>query len=453
MLAGVLAPSSLLRGEEPALPKYKLDVGQELVYRTTDPPAEQGEGDNKYSRQVVTEWRVNVIDRRDDDTWRLVFVQKLSVTYVRGGKEDKQQLAVDGYVDLAPDGRFQENPTLGPLANPSIIFPPLPPEANAKAWSASLSIDETKREFTASPESTAAAFRFGEVAHTIFDPIYEMSTRRDYAFDVAKGLVSKVTTTTTSGWPRPEPPSVQTIELVSLRQLEGVDREKFAAEMGRYLEARETYESQADEARSDFSRAAPLMSAAKRTLGDLRGQLTLPDVQKLVDDKLEEHERSEKFVLGDAVKFAPLMNQPAPDWKTTDLDGNPKSLSDYRGQVVLLDFWYRGCGWCTRAMPQLKQLAADFEGQQVALLGVNNDRNLDDARVVINAMALNYPTLKNGEGADSISAKFKINGWPTFVMIDQEGVVRYIHFGYQPTLRQVVGDKIRELLAKSAAPK
>jgi peroxiredoxin len=59
-----------------------------------------------------------------------------------------------------------------------------------------------------------------------------------------------------------------------------------------------------------------------------------------------------------------------------DVDGKPFRLGDYRGKVVVLDFWYRGCGWCIKAMPQLNALAGQFEGRPVALLGMNTDNHL-----------------------------------------------------------------------------
>lgn len=99
-------------------------------------------------------------------------------------------------------------------------------------------------------------------------------------------------------------------------------------------------------------------------------------------------------------------------------------------------------------MPQIKQLTDDFSGQEVAILGMNSDDNLDDARFVIDRLKLNYATLKNGEAADRINSKYKIRGWPTLVVIDRNGVVRHLHFGYSPTLRKDLAKKIRELLAE-----
>ena len=69
-------------------------------------------------------------------------------------------------------------------------------------------------------------------------------------------------------------------------------------------------------------------------------------------------------------------------------------------------------------------------------------------RFVIERMQLNYPTLANGQAPDNINRKYKIGSWPTLVLIDTAGVVRKIHQGYSPTLREELGAKIRELLAR-----
>ena len=171
----------------------------------------------------------------------------------------------------------------------------------------------------------------------------------------------------------------------------------------------------------------------------------------MLKNSLEQHKQSRGYYLETAERFAKLIGQRSDDWKTEDLEGHPRSLADYRGKVVLLDFWYRGCGWCIRAMPQLKQLADDFPRDKVAVLGMNNDRNLDDARLVIEKMGLNYETLKNGGNENGIHAKYGVRGWPTLVILDGAGVVRHVHSGYSPTLRQKLGDKIRELLDENIA--
>ena len=82
---------------------------------------------------------------------------------------------------------------------------------------------------------------------------------------------------------------------------------------------------------------------------------------------------------------------------------------------------------------------------------MNSDQNLADAQLVIEKMGLNYPTLKNGKGDDAINTKYGVQGWPTLVVLDCQGVIRHIHVGYTPTLRHELGDKIRSLLAEKPA--
>ena len=62
------------------------------------------------------------------------------------------------------------------------------------------------------------------------------------------------------------------------------------------------------------------------------------------------------------------------DWEARTLEGKLHSLKAYRGQIVILDFWYWGCGWCIWAMPQIKGLVADFQGQPVVVLGIKTTR-------------------------------------------------------------------------------
>jgi thiol-disulfide isomerase/thioredoxin len=127
------------------------------------------------------------------------------------------------------------------------------------------------------------------------------------------------------------------------------------------------------------------------------------------------------------------------------LDGQKHALEDYRGKVVALDFWYRGCGWCMVAMPQIKALADQFRGQPVVILGMNTDRKDEDAKFVVNKLKLNYLTL-HGTG---IPEKYGVQGFPTFIVIDQRGIVRAQLVGYSPTLRAEMAESISNLLSKA----
>jgi thiol-disulfide isomerase/thioredoxin len=121
----------------------------------------------------------------------------------------------------------------------------------------------------------------------------------------------------------------------------------------------------------------------------------------------------------------------------------------YQADATVLDFWYRGCGWCMRAMPQVNQLNGDFKDKPVAVIGLNTDRDVNDAKFVVDALGLNYTTLRIDQ--DTVS-QFQVRGFPTMILIDPDGVVREFHVGYSPSLRADIGKKVQELLDAKKIP-
>jgi thiol-disulfide isomerase/thioredoxin len=145
-----------------------------------------------------------------------------------------------------------------------------------------------------------------------------------------------------------------------------------------------------------------------------------------------------------ATDRAAVLNKPAPKWDLVDLNGAPHSLSDYLGKVVVLDFWFRGCGWCIKAMPQVKQLAADFANRSVAILGMNTDTDPADAKFVVQELGLNYPVLR----APAEPADYHVRVFPTLIIVDRHGVIRERKVGYDPKLHDDVSAIIERLLAE-----
>ena len=140
------------------------------------------------------------------------------------------------------------------------------------------------------------------------------------------------------------------------------------------------------------------------------------------------------------------MGKPAADSELQGFDGKTHALAEYRGKVVVLDFWYRDCGWCIKAMPQLNALAERFEGRPVAVLGINEDLNEADAKFVADTMGLKYATLHIKDKDKGILEKYGVQAFPTLILIDPEGTVRDVHVGYSPTLRVDLAKAIESLL-------
>jgi peroxiredoxin len=173
-----------------------------------------------------------------------------------------------------------------------------------------------------------------------------------------------------------------------------------------------------------------------------RDRVNLPLVVAQFDPLLRELEGSAKYHAEAKKQRECVLNKPAAKWAASDLDGKKHSLAGYRGKVVVLDFWYRGCGWCVKAMPQVKEVCKYFQGKPVVVLGMNTDSDENDARFVADKLQLNYPTLR----AKGVPEKYGVQGFPTLIVIDRDGVLRGWHAGYSPTLREELVKTIEGLL-------
>src|SRR3974377_928295 len=73
------------------------------------------------------------------------------------------------------------------------------------------------------------------------------------------------------------------------------------------------------------------------------------------------------------------VGQPAPEFQLSDLGGNQVSLAQFRGKVVVLDFWATWCGPCRMTMPVMESIQQQYAGQLV-LLAINLEEPMDDVR-------------------------------------------------------------------------
>lgn len=135
-----------------------------------------------------------------------------------------------------------------------------------------------------------------------------------------------------------------------------------------------------------------------------------------------------------------VVGNPAPETTGLDLLGQPLSLSDFRGKVVVLNFWGSWCGPCIFELPELKRLADEF-GDRLAVVGVMSD-SADEARKAIEKHDVRFPNFIDGATRDGGIVKlWNVDSWPTTYVLDEEGVIR--HKSVQaPSLR----DKVWQLL-------
>ncbi len=125
--------------------------------------------------------------------------------------------------------------------------------------------------------------------------------------------------------------------------------------------------------------------------------------------------------------FRPKPDLPdeAPDFTLQDLDGSSVTLSDYRGQTVVLNFWATWCGPCRTEIPAFSEFAD--ENPDVVVLGVATDGDAKSLRRAAEELKISYPVLIDSQGVSS--RLYKVNTIPTTVVIDPEGRVGTIHVG------------------------
>ena len=139
-----------------------------------------------------------------------------------------------------------------------------------------------------------------------------------------------------------------------------------------------------------------------------------------------------------------LMGQPAPDFALKSSTGENLRLSEYRGDVVLINFWATWCGPCRQEMPLLDQLYTRYERVGFNLLGINIDDDTGRAMSMIRELGVSFPVLFDSEKV--VSKLYDVDAMPVTILVDREGNVRHVHKGYKPGYEDMYLDQIRALL-------
>ena len=139
-----------------------------------------------------------------------------------------------------------------------------------------------------------------------------------------------------------------------------------------------------------------------------------------------------------------LTGQPAPDFALKSSSGENLRLSEYRGDVVMVNFWATWCGPCRQEMPLLDEMFSKYERVGFSLLGVNIDENSSKAMNMVSELGVSFPVLFDTR--KEVSKLYEVDAMPVTVLIDREGTVRYVHHGYKPGYEQMYLDQIKSLL-------
>lgn len=116
----------------------------------------------------------------------------------------------------------------------------------------------------------------------------------------------------------------------------------------------------------------------------------------------------------------------APDFTASNFHGGTVNLADYRGKVVLLDFWASWCGPCLREMPTLVEIKNRYPADKFVIIGVSLDMDKSKARMkrVITDNKLDYPIPYDGKGwRNAVSSLYGVRSIPATFILDADGVI------------------------------
>ena len=140
-------------------------------------------------------------------------------------------------------------------------------------------------------------------------------------------------------------------------------------------------------------------------------------------DKGDEKKKAEKK--GEEKSRLLAVGGPAPEWKLTDSEGREHALSEYRGRVVVLDFWATWCGPCAKVMPGMEKLRKKYGERGVVVFGVNSWETGDPV-AMMKKKGFTYGLLLKGE---EMAPSYGVTSLPVVYVIGTDGRVAYSHAG------------------------
>lgn len=453
------------------LPQYKFKVGQMLIYNSTNET--KGSNSSSGSKIQTQFW---VWQKNPNGSSRIIICRTLKNYHILEDsirKEDEPQKTW-AYCDLFPDGRITENVSLQNF-NPSQYFIPLPSDTvivqpvrnsgdstiihsmeigstkpiyisnGSRGWERFDSINQERTHYQLENKNlTDSIWTVRITKQTPFDTIYILSSQSLVYINLKRGLPIKKESEALQGYGYSAGKTSALTTLDSIKPFDTLSFKPFINELMTYFQNESTYNQILDKVEYNTPDANSLLASAENILNNALKTTNDSTIKVLLNDDINNHEQIKNSLREDSLWFAKTINKKAAEWKLKDLSEKIHTLKQYRGKIVVLDFWYRGCPWCIRAMPMINQIAEHFKDLPVIVFGMNVDKNKDDALFVADKLRLIYPSLQ----ASGIDKQYEVTGFPTLFIIDKKGIVRDAHIGYSPDLGVKVMKKIESLLEK-----
>jgi thiol-disulfide isomerase/thioredoxin len=145
-----------------------------------------------------------------------------------------------------------------------------------------------------------------------------------------------------------------------------------------------------------------------------------------------------------AAELKPWTGGATPPLALQDLAGKRHNIADYRGKVVLVNFWATWCEPCRAEMPSIDRLRRSLQGKPFEVLGVNLAEPLSRIEKYLDTLPVSFPVVRDRDSAASKAWKAKL--LPASYLVGRDGRIRYVAYGELDWSSEPVRKKVSELL-------
>lgn len=132
----------------------------------------------------------------------------------------------------------------------------------------------------------------------------------------------------------------------------------------------------------------------------------------------------------------------APDFTISDIHGNPLRLSDFKGKVILIDFWATWCPFCRESIPILKSLYDEYKDKGLVVIGIALEYDRGQAlKQLAKEKKISYPL---AVGKERLATEYSAYGVPTRFIVNRAGEIEKKFVGFQD--REILESALREFL-------
>ncbi len=141
------------------------------------------------------------------------------------------------------------------------------------------------------------------------------------------------------------------------------------------------------------------------------------------------------------------VGKPAPEFQLPAAADKTIKLADYRGKVVLLDFWASWCGPCKQSFPWMNEMQSKYGAQGLVVLAVNVDQKREDANKFLAEVPAKFTVVFDDKGATPKA--YAVKTMPSSMLIGTDGMVKEVHRGFRAEDTAALEAKIRAALGQA----